>query len=120
MTKRPQGGGRSAAHASSISASRLSSGGRRGRLCCGGEAAVVSTILVFLLLSWQRGDGDRRYLPEPTSGTPDRINLQQPASGGEAADKRTADIADGLVRRADALISNGEIEAARVLLQRRS
>jgi TPR repeat protein len=79
-------------------------------------AAVVSTILVFLLLSWQRGDGGRRLMPEPASVNPGRINLQQPASGGEQ--RRSTDSADGLVRRADALIGKGEIEAGRALLQR--
>jgi TPR repeat protein len=79
-------------------------------------AAVVSTILVFLLLSWQRGDGGRRLMPEPASGSPGRINLQQPASGGDP--RRSTDTADGLVRRAEALIGNGEIEAGRALLQR--
>lgn len=81
-------------------------------------AAVVSTVLVFLLLSWQRGDVDRRYMPEPASGTPGKLNLQQPASGGGAADKRTADMAEGLVRRADVLLGNGDVESARVLLQK--
>jgi hypothetical protein len=81
-------------------------------------AAIVSTVLVFLLLSWQRGDVDRRYMPEPASGTPGKINLQQPASGGGAADKRVADMAEGLVRRADVLIGNGDVESARVLLQK--
>ena len=79
-------------------------------------AAVVSTILVFLLLSWQQGDGNRRFLPEPASGNPERLNLQRPASGGQQ--NRSTDTADGLVRRAEALIGNGEIEAGRALLQR--
>ena len=79
-------------------------------------AAVVSTILVFLLLSWQQGEGGRRLVPEPASGGPGRLNLQQPASGGEQ--RRSTETADGLVRRAEALIGNGEIEAGRALLQR--
>jgi TPR repeat protein len=78
-------------------------------------AAAVSTILVFLLLSWQRGDGDRRIVPEPASGNPGRLNLQQPASGGER--RPLSETAEGLVRRADALIASGEIEAGRTLLE---
>lgn len=81
-------------------------------------AAVVSTVLVFLLLSWQRGDVDRRYMPAPASGTPGKVNLQQPASGGGVFDKRVADTAEGLVRRADVLFASGDVEAARVLLQK--
>lgn len=81
-------------------------------------AAVVSTVLVFLLLSWQRGDVDRRYMPAPASGTPGKVNLQQPASGGGVFDKRVTDTAEGLVRRADVLFANGDVDAARVLLQK--
>jgi TPR repeat protein len=76
----------------------------------------VSTILVFLLLSWQQSDGNRRFLPEPASGNPERLNLQRPTSGGQL--NRSTDTSDGLVRRAEALIGNGEIEAGRALLQR--
>src|SRR5262249_35600797 len=81
-------------------------------------AAAVSTVLVFLLLSWQRGDVDRRYSPSPASGTPGKINLQQPASGAGAGDKRQADLAEGLVRQADPLRDNGGVQSARVLLQK--
>jgi len=75
-------------------------------------AALISTVTVFLLMSWQGKVGT--WTPERTGQK--RLELNQPTSGANR--QESTETAVGLVRRADQLLRSGEIEAARVILQR--
>ena len=77
-------------------------------------AAAVSALTVFLLMSWQGRLGGMGNLKT----SPGTFELNQPAAGARSIDPQQIDTASGLVRRADALLASGEIEAARALLQR--
>jgi hypothetical protein len=78
-------------------------------------AALISTVTVFLIMSWQGKIG-----PLGTDRTGQkRLELNQPAaSGSSGTGQQSTDTANALVRRADVLLTSGEVEAARALLQR--
>jgi hypothetical protein len=79
-------------------------------------AALISTVTVYLMMSWQqpapvnRGAGPASSQPV----VPSKLDFK---STGTGAGQRQSTDADGLVRRAEQLLQGGNIEVARVLLQ---
>jgi TPR repeat protein len=81
-------------------------------------AALISTVTVYLMMSWQqpapvnRGEG-------PASASqpvvPSKLDFRSPDPA--ASGQRQSTDADGLVRRAEQLLQGGNIDVARVLLQ---
>jgi hypothetical protein len=77
-------------------------------LAAAAAAAMVSTVTVFLLLSWQ----EQQRSQSPRIG---KSEARQPGGSGQMP---SAETQDGLVRQAELLMQRGEFEGARTLLQR--
>jgi hypothetical protein len=85
-------------------------------LVAAAAAAAISTVTVYLVMSWQGMQGERGAGPVPSSQpvVPSKLDFKapDPNSGG-----RQSDTADGLMRRAELLLQAGDVETARALLQ---
>ena len=80
-------------------------------------AAAISTMTVYLVMSWQGNQINQGAGPVPSSQpiVPSKLDFKpnMPAAPGG----RQSDTADTLVRRAELLLQSGQIEPARALLQ---
>ena len=82
-------------------------------------AAVISTVTVYLVMSWQGAPAGEGAGATPSSDrvVPSRLEFKpHDANGSEARSSR--ETADRLLQRADQLLAMGEIAAARGLLER--
>lgn len=79
-------------------------------------AAIISTVTVYLAMSWQGGPGEQGAGTVPGSErlVPSKLEFKPPEPG---ASPRQSTDTDGLLRRAEQLLENGQIETARALLQ---
>lgn len=80
-------------------------------------AAAISTMTVYLVMSWQGNQINQGAGPVPSAQpiVPSKLDFKpnMPAAPGG----RQSDTADTLVRRAELLLQSGQIETARALLQ---
>lgn len=83
-------------------------------------AALISTVTVYLMMSWQGGSAGQGAGPvqSPEKFVPSKLEYQAPAvpNGGSQQPGSTNPV-DGLVRKAEQLLDAGNVEAARALLQ---
>jgi TPR repeat protein len=78
-------------------------------------AALISTVTVYLMMSWQQPAADRGAGPGSSQPVvPSKLDFKSPGTG---AGQRQSTDADGLVRRAEQLLQGGDIDTARVLLK---
>lgn len=83
-------------------------------------AAIISTVTVYLMLTWQNGPGERGAgpLPQPDRVVPSKLEFTPPPAGEIGSGQRgPAAAPHDLVQRAELLLEKGEIAAARVLLR---
>lgn len=83
-------------------------------------AAIISTVTVYLMMTWQEGPDKRGAGPLPSSDQilPSKLDPHQSATGAPGATPiQPSEKADGLLLRAEELLEKGEVEAARVLLR---
>jgi hypothetical protein len=80
-------------------------------------AAAISTVTVYLVMSWQGVPGNQGAGPLPSAQpvVPSKLDFKPTMPGPPGG--RQSDTADGLVRRAEILMQAGQIETARALLQ---
>lgn len=81
-------------------------------------AAVVSTVTVYVVMSWQGAPGKKGAGPAPASErvVPSKLEFRPPAPGAGEPPRQSNDTVDGLVRRAEQLRRGGDIATARALL----
>jgi TPR repeat protein len=82
-------------------------------------AAVISTVTVYLMMTWQEGPDKRGAGPLPSSDQilPSKLDPHQSATGTPGSAPSQPQKADGLLLRAQELLEKGDVEAARVLLR---
>lgn len=85
-------------------------------------AAIVSTVTVYLVMSWQGNPGTQSGGATPPASeqrvVPSTLDYQpSPSAPGDTGPRQPNDAADGLLRRAEQLLEGGEVETARVLLE---
>jgi len=82
-------------------------------------AAAISTVTVYLVMSWQGAPADEGAgaMPSSERAVPSRLEFKPQEPGGSAT-RPSTDTAERLLQRADQLLAMGEIEAARGLLER--
>jgi TPR repeat protein len=80
-------------------------------------AAAISTITVYLVMSWQGNPTNQGAGPASSSQpvVPSKLDFKPNMPDGSGG--RQSDTADTLVRRAELLLQSGQIEMARTLLQ---
>lgn len=82
-------------------------------------AAVVSTVTVYVVMSWQGAPGERGAAAPPAPAervVPSKLDYK-PAPPGGVQPRQSNDTVDGLVRRAEQLLKDGDVATARALLQ---
>lgn len=81
-------------------------------------AAAISTVTVYLLMSQPEGPGARGARPAvpPERAMPSKLEMPSGPSGATGSGQNQ-DVVNGLVRKAEALLEKGNIDAARELLQ---
>ncbi|HEX2841827.1 hypothetical protein [Hyphomicrobium sp.] len=98
---------------SHLSVSDAKKSGNSAIYLAAAAAAAISTVTVYLLMSQPEEPGVRGARPALPSerGMPSKIEMPSGSSG------QNQDAVNGLVRRAEALLESGKIDAARELLQ---
>lgn len=103
--------------ASSAIATEKKTGSNSAVFVAAAAAAAISTLTVYLVMSWQGTPVSQGAGPIPSSQpvVPSRLDYTPPAPA--APNGRQSDTADALLRRAEILLQAGQIDTARALLE---